>query len=56
MGEVQSTSPYLHRPQLTVPPTPCLDRGFVKRLFPVDTGSQLISDFTESYGMPCFLW
>ena len=56
MGEVQPTSPYLHRPRQTVPWTPCLGRGPVKRLFPVNTGNQLVSDSAKPHRMPYLLW
>ena len=49
MGEIQSTSPYLHHQRKTVPRAPCLGRGPVERLFPVNTGSQFVSDFVESH-------
>ena len=49
MGEIQSTSLYLHCPGKAVTQTPRLGRGTVERLFPVDTGNQFVSDFTEPY-------
>ena len=49
MGEVQSISPYLHRPEQTVPRTTCLGQGPVNRLFPVNTGNQLVNDSTEPH-------
>ena len=56
MGEVQSTSPYFHRPRQTVPRTPRLGRGSVEGLFPVNTGNQLVSDSTKPHQMPYLLW
>ena len=47
MGEIQSTSSYLHHQRKMVAQAPCLGQGPVERLFPVNTGNQLVSDSVE---------